>query len=207
MKNGPLLFIGIFAALGLSWAGLALGSNAQLGGLAPYYDQLENRAFPERAPGIASRGKLVYQDLGCAACHTQAVRRAGFGSDQDRKWGDRQSYARDYIHQERVQLGLSRVGPDLTNVGARIKSAADIYKLLYQGTSAMPAFPFLFEERLAMAEPSPKAVGRVGDREIVPTPRAEVLAAYLLSLNSPSDYPVEKADNTIAPAKKEGEHK
>lgn len=207
MKNGLLLFLGIFAALGISWGGLALGSSAQLAGLAPYYDQLENRAFPERAPGIASRGKLVYEDLGCAACHTQAVRRPGFGSDTERKWGDRQSYARDYIHQDRVQLGVNRIGPDLTNVGARLKSAADVYKLLYEGTATMPAYPFLFEERLANVEPSPKAVAKVGGREIVPTPRADGLVAYLLSLNTPADYPVEKADNTIAPAKKEGEHK
>ena len=151
MKNGLLLFLGTFAALGISWGGLALGSSAQLAGLAPYYDQLENRAFPERAPGIASRGKLVYEDLGCAACHTQSVRRPGFGSDTERKWGDRQSYARDYIHQDRVQLGSNRIGPDLTNVGARLKSPADVYKLLYQGTATMPAYPFLFEERLALA--------------------------------------------------------
>ena len=207
MKNGLLLFVGIFAALGLSWAGLALGTSAQLGGLAPYYDQLENRAFPERAPGIASRGKLVYQDLGCAACHTQEVRRPGYGSDTERKWGERQSYARDYIHQERVQLGLSRVGPDLTNVGARLKSADEVFKLLYRGTASMPSYTFLFEERPAHAQPSPKAVAKIGDREIVPTPRAEVLAAYLLSLSSPADYPAERAVNTIAPAKKEGEHK
>lgn len=207
MKNGLLLFIGIFAALGLSWAGLALGTSAQLGGLAPYYDQLENRAFPERAPGIASRGKLVYEDLGCAACHTQEVRRPGFGSDAERKWGDRQSYARDYIHQDRVLLGLSRVGPDLTNVGARIKSAADVFKLLYRGTTTMPSYSFLFEEHPAHAQPSPTAVARIGDREIVPTPRAEVLAAYLLSLTTPADYPPEKAVNTIAPAKKEVPHK
>jgi cytochrome c oxidase cbb3-type subunit 2 len=207
MKNGPLFFIGVFAALALSWAGLALGTTAQLGGLAPYYDQLENRSFPERAPGIASRGKLVYEDLGCAACHTQAVRRPGLGSDTERKWGDRQSYARDYIHQDRVQLGLSRIGPDLTNVGARLKGVDDVYHLLYQGSAAMPAYAFLFEERAPLAQPSPHAVAKVEGREIVPTPRAEVLAAYLLSLNTPADYPVEQAANTIAPAKKEGEHK
>jgi cytochrome c oxidase cbb3-type subunit 2 len=207
MKNGPLLFLGIFAALGLSWAGLALGTNAQLGGLTPYYDKGEDKAFPERTPGIANRGKLVYEDLGCAACHTQAVRRPGFGSDNERKWGDRQSYARDYIHQDRVQLGLSRIGPDLTNVGTRLKGADEVFKLLYQGTATMPAYPFLFEERPVHAQPSPKAVAKVGDQEIVPTARAEVLAAYLLSLNSPADYPVEKADNTIVPAKKAGEAK
>jgi cytochrome c oxidase cbb3-type subunit 2 len=207
MKNGPLFFLGVFAALALSWAGYALGTTAQLGALAPYYDQLENRAFPERAPGIASRGKLVYEDLGCAACHTQAVRRPGLGSDADRKWGERQSYARDYIHQDRIQLGLSRIGPDLTNVGARLKSADDVYKLLYHGSAAMPAYPFLFEERAALAEPSPHAVARIGGHEIAPSPRAEVLAAYLLSLNTPADYPPEQAANAIVTATKEAEHK
>ncbi|HWA08424.1 MAG TPA: cbb3-type cytochrome c oxidase subunit II [Opitutaceae bacterium] len=206
MKNGPLLFLGLFAAFGLSWAGLALGTSLQLGSLAPYYDQLENRAFPERAPGIASRGKLVYQDLGCAACHTQEVRRAGFGSDTERKWGDRQSYARDYIHQDRLQLGLSRVGPDLTNVGGRLKTAGDVFKLLYHGTATMPAYSFLFDERPLHAEPSPKAVAVVDGHEIVPSARAEVLAAYLLNLKTPADYPVEKAVNTVV-AKKEEAHK
>ena len=204
MKNGFFLFLGLFAALGISWAGLALGANAQLGGLAPYYDQLENRSFPERAPGVASRGKLVYEDLGCAACHTQNVRRADFGSDQARKWGDRQSYARDYIHQERLQLGDLRVGPDLTNVGARLKSMEAVYQLLYRGTAAMPAYPFLFEEHPPLAQHDPAAVDRVDGREIVPSARAQVLAAYLMSLTTPADYPAEKAANTVAAAKEEG---
>ena len=30
MKNGPLLFLGLFAALGFAWAGIVLGANAQL---------------------------------------------------------------------------------------------------------------------------------------------------------------------------------
>jgi len=50
--------------------GLALGTTAQLGALTPYYDKGEDRAFPDRDPGIANRGRLVYEDLGCAACHT-----------------------------------------------------------------------------------------------------------------------------------------
>jgi len=184
MKNGFFLFLGIFAALALSWAGLAFGTNAQIGALRPFYDQLEDKSFPERMPGIANRGRLVYQDLGCAACHTQAVRRPGFGSDIERHWGTRQSVARDYIYQDRVQLGFSRVGPDLTNVGARLKTADEAIKLLYHGTATMPAYRFLFEERPAGAQPSPKAVARIGDREIVPSARAEVLAAYLLSLKT-----------------------
>lgn len=213
MKNGPLFFLGIFAALALSWAGLALGPTAQLGGLAPYYDKGEDKAFPERSPGVASRGRLVYADLGCAACHTQEVRRPGFGDDQERKWGDRQSVARDYIHQDRVQLGQTRVGPDLTNYGARIEAAEKdpvrreqaVYNYLYRGTSAMPAYAFLFEENPANAQPSAKAVAREGDREIVPSARAEVLAAYLLSLKTVYDYP--EAKPVVIAAEKEAEHK
>jgi cytochrome c oxidase cbb3-type subunit 2 len=105
MKNGPLFFLGLFFALALSWAGLLLGTHAQLGDLAPHFDELEGKAFPQRASGIAARGLLVYQDLGCAACHTQQVRRPGFGADKERGWGDRQSVARDYVYQSRPQLG------------------------------------------------------------------------------------------------------
>jgi cytochrome c oxidase cbb3-type subunit 2 len=213
MKNGPLFFLGLFAALGLSWAGLALGTTAQLGNLAPYYDKGEDKAFPERSPGVASRGRLVYADLGCASCHTEEVRRPGFGDDTQRNWGARQSVARDYIHQDRVQLGQTRIGPDLTNFGARIEATEKdpvkrqqaIYNFLYHGTSAMPAYAFLFEEHPANAQPSPKAVGRVGDREIVPSARAEVLAAYLLSLKTVYDYP--EAKPVVMADEKEGQHK
>jgi len=39
------------------------------------------------------------------------------------------------------------------------------------------------------AQPSPKAVGREGELEIVPSARANMLAAYLLSLKTVYDYP------------------
>ena len=41
MKNNVLFFAGLFAALGISWAGIVIGSNAQLGSLAPFYDDSE----------------------------------------------------------------------------------------------------------------------------------------------------------------------
>jgi cytochrome c oxidase cbb3-type subunit 2 len=214
MKNGPLLFLGLFASLGLSWGALALGTNAQLGGLAPYFDRGEETAFPSRSPGIASRGQLIYQDLGCAACHTQAVRRPGYGNDIERGWGTRQSVARDYIHQDRPQLGQMRVGPDLTSYGARLeKSEKDpvkreqaVYALLYHGTATMPAYPFLFEERPADVQPSPFAVGHKDDREIIPTSRARELAAYLTSLKTSYDYPEAKPFAVAPEGKKEGGH-
>jgi cytochrome c oxidase cbb3-type subunit 2 len=201
MKNGFLLFIGLIAALGFSWAGIVLGSNAQMGALAPYYDDGEGQAFPAQIPGIAARGQYVYRDLNCASCHTQQVRRPDFGSDQARGWGDRQSVARDYIYQPWVQLGQSRIGPDLTNLAGRKPSAPDaddLMEMLYAGQGGMPSYRFLFQNRKIVGQPSDHALALTGalkpapGREIVPTRRAEALVAYLLSLNTVYDYPEAK---------------
>lgn len=213
MRNGFIFFIGLFAAALLSWAGIVLGSHGQLGQLTPFLDENEGRAFPLRHSGIAAQGQLVYDDLGCAACHTQQVRRPGFGSDKERGWGDHQSVARDYIYETRVQLGESRLGPDLANAGARKTpyDAEDFYKLLYAGSGTMPAYKFLFEERsTAERQPSDDALRLTGrlaapaGQEIVPTHRARVLVAYLLSLNHTYEYPEARP---VEPAAKEGEHK
>lgn len=205
MKNAPVFILGLLVALTLSWAGIVLASHAQLGSLAPYFDADEQQSYPQRSSGIAARGQLVYAELGCAACHTQQVRRPGFGADKERGWGERQSVARDYIFQLRPQLGTSRLGPDLANLAGR-KPAPDaegLMKLLYAGSATHPAYPFLFEEREITGQRSPHAL-RVGgrnmpaNREIVPTERATSLVAYLLSLNNAYTYP--EARPAAAPA-------
>ena len=208
MKNGFTFFLGLFLALGLAWSGIVLGSHAQLGHLAPYFDENEGKAFPERMPGIAAQGQLVYQDLGCAACHTQQVRRPDFGSDKARGWGDRQSVARDYVSQAHVQLGESRVGPDLANFGARplAVDATRLTQYLYEAHGGMPSYRFLFETRKITGERSASAlkVAAAAGSEIVPTPRAVALVAYLQSLNNVYEYPEAKP---VEPAAKEGESK
>src|SRR5829696_6606642 len=136
MKNGPLFLLGLFAALVISFGGVVLGSHAQLGRLTPYFDDTQGQSFPERTSGLAARGQQVYADLGCAACHTQQVRRPDYGSDKARGWGDRQNVARDFIHQTRPQIGASRLGPDLANLAARKPApptAAQLYHILYLG--------------------------------------------------------------------------
>lgn len=213
MKSNVIFFLGLVAALGISWGGIVMGSNAQLGGLAPFYDDSQSNAFPQRMPGIAAQGQLVYKGLGCAQCHTQQVRRPGFGSDKDRGWGDRQSVARDYIYQPAPQLGLSRTGPDLANLADRKPSApdaSDLLNLLYSGANGMPSYRFLFETRAVGvgAQPSEKALKLVGalepkaGLEIVPTPDADALVAYLLSLSTPYVYPEAVP---FTPPKAEGE--
>ncbi len=219
MKNGLTIFAGIFAIVAASWAGLLLTAHRQYGGLAQYVDALDGNAYPLPLSGLADQGRLVYEDLGCATCHTQQVRRADFGADLDRKWGERQSYARDYIREKTVHLGDSRLGPDLRNVAARgYVDGTFLYKLLYAPHSVapgtnMPAYPFLFDvRRVNPGQASPLALPFTGrfappaGSEVVPTRRAVALAAYLLSLKDTYDYPVERAKNTPPAPEKKGEH-
>lgn len=210
MKNGPLFVIGIFSALAVSWGGIVLGTHGQLGRLTPYFDELEGGSFPQRTSGIAAQGEYVYADLGCAACHTQQVRRPDFGSDQGRGWGERQSVARDYIFQNRPQLGSLRYGPDLTNFAARkpVPDSAELMKLLYAGSPTHPRYPFLFETRRIYGERSNTALvlseGVPAGRQVVPTARAEALVAYLLSLQQAYEYPEAKPVVAQKPAEKAG---
>lgn len=211
MKNGPVFFLGLLTAVGISWGGLAVGSHKQLSSLPPYYDDAQGQAFPARMNGIAARGQYVYADLGCAACHTQQVRRPGFGSDKERGWGDRQSVARDYIYQPRPQLGASRFGPDLATYGARAEknpdAASQVYALLYSGSQTHPSYRFLFSEEPIVGQRSAKAlnVSSAAGTQVVPSERVQSLATYLLSLRHPFEYP--EATPFTPPAKATAQQK
>ena len=215
MKNGLLIFTGAFATLALSWAGVVLTAHHQLGSLTQYKDPVDDALYPQPLTGLADQGRQVYQDLGCVSCHTQQVRRDGFGSDITRKWGTRQSVARDYIREKTVLIGSSRIGPDLRNVGARIPEADYFYKLLSTPEATiggapiahgMPAYPFLFEERpVGSVQSSHKSIKVLADgKELVPTRRAQALVAYLLSLKDTYEYP--EAKPFVETEKKEGSH-
>lgn len=156
--------------------------------------------YPVALSGAAQRGMRVYEELGCFFCHSQQVRRQGFGGDFERGWGDRQSVSRDYIFQDRVMLGTMRTGPDLANVGTR-------YSVLWQhqhlyspqsmnAWSIMPSFAYLYEVReIGLTGGSPDAVealdswGVPPGHEVVPTQRAKDLVAYLMALNQKYELP------------------
>jgi cytochrome c oxidase cbb3-type subunit 2 len=225
MKNGLAIFFGVFVILGLSWIGLLLTAHRQLGALSQFKDPVDETLYPQPLSGLADQGRLVYQDLGCVSCHTQQVRREGFGADLERKWGARGSYARDYIRESTVFIGTRRLGPDLRNVGVRLgdtTSADDydqwFYSLLYAPQAAvagtnMPAYPYLFDVHpLQGRQPSDQAIKLTGRSappagyEAVPTSRARALVAYLRSLKDTYDYPTERRLNATAEAPKEGGH-
>jgi cytochrome c oxidase cbb3-type subunit 2 len=216
MNRAPLLFLGIFITLAFSWTGIVLTNQVSFGSLMPVYDETEGKTFPLTPTGLAMQGKQVYEDLGCIYCHTQQVRRPGFGVDDRRGWGDRQSVARDYIREGRVLLGTMRTGPDLRNIGARqvgVTGRDWHIRHLYNPQitspgSVMPPFAFLFETRKIIGQPSTAAIQKLlpgqyqppAGHEIVPTPRAEALIEYLLSLHDSYAYPQESRYIVTEPA-------
>ncbi|MFP4673592.1 MAG: cbb3-type cytochrome c oxidase subunit II [Opitutales bacterium] len=211
MKNLPLLFCGIFFTLAFSFSGLILSSHIQIGGLERTTETLNDAGepvegeplFPRKEGGSVKRGKQVYIEMGCIYCHSQQVRREGFGADFERGWGDRQSVARDYITQDRVLLGTMRTGPDLADIGGRPLNRDWHLQHLYDPQlttedSTMPPFPFLFKKRKIEGEPSENALDVTGsdhapgpEYEVVPTRRAEALVDYLLSMEV--DYSLPEA--------------
>lgn len=194
MNQGPLLFLGIFFSMAISFGGLVLGPHMKVG----HQGQVPNNAtnaigqlYPPVRAGLAREGAEVYRSLGCVECHTQQVR--GLGADRRRGWGPRITVAQDYLGDHPVLLGNLRIGPDLANVGLRQKDALQLYLHLYNPQrvmpgSMMPPYEFLFEQRklLPGQQPSADALPVKTDPglEIVPTDRARALVAYLQSLDA-----------------------
>jgi cbb3-type cytochrome oxidase cytochrome c subunit len=115
------------------------------------------------------------------------------GADIERGWGVRRTVAADYLYDDPVQIGNSRLGPDLSNIGARNPDPNWQLLHLYDPRtvvpgSMMPAYRYLFETRPAGRAPSPNAL-KLPEKfapkpgyEIVPTTEALQLVAYLQSL-------------------------
>lgn len=215
MNYGPLLFLGILFTLASSWVGLVLMPNRQLGSLAPHVNTNTAAMYPLARAGEAQQGAEVYRSLGCIYCHTQQVRPEGYGADIERGWGKRRTVSRDYIFDKPVQLGTSRTGPDLTNIGERNGAYDWNLKHLYNPQitspgSVMPGYPFLFEKRpIGRNGPStnalvmPPGFEPPAGMEIVPKPEALQLVAYLRSLRSNADLPeapVKKSEADAAAA-------
>jgi cbb3-type cytochrome oxidase cytochrome c subunit len=181
-----------------------------------------------RAAGQADPGKflsglshLVLEgvDLAQAEAAVSALKEAGakaalqvvpVGPDISRGWGRRRTVAADYLFDVPVMLGSQRVGPDLANIGLRSADANTLLRHLYspQSTvkgSLMPPYRFLFEKRRIGRYPSPDALHFESKEfeppagfEIVPTPEAQALVAYLMSLHS--DTPLFEAPMTAPSA-------
>ena len=140
----------------------------------------------------------------------------GLKSDPDRGDTRRETNAYDFFGEKFAQIGVSRMGPDLSNLGRRVESiyavgkdpSAWLFAHLYnprqepdRWKSTCPSFRFLFEERVATGNQSAEVMPIHLDKgmELVPTSDAKALVSYLLSLKKDQQIP---AVLDFAPAKK-----
>jgi len=213
----------VFIIFLFTWMGLVVMPWIELGHLAPIKDEATNNITPFDKPNEAHAGEHVYASNGCAYCHTQQVRADTSGADLVRGWGsatnddgktfNRRTYPHDYIWDHQVFLGNNRTGADLTNVAQRYPDAGALYRYLYDPTAAnthssMPAYRFLFVTHKIGGQPSAEALVLNGSDappagyEILPTPEAKALVAYLLSLKNAYDLPENASPGAkVAPAK------
>jgi cytochrome c oxidase cbb3-type subunit 2 len=169
---------------------------------------------------INRQGQLVYAREGCAQCHTQMIRptqlaldgwRKGWGQDQDPRPGApvRSTTLLDYLGEPVAFLGVQRNGPDLANYGWRAPDRATIHQKLFaprslHSWSNMPPLKHLYIVRKEQGPESGRALKLTGKfapepgYEVVPTPEAEALVDYLLSLKK--DYPIPGASPAVAAA-------
>jgi len=205
MNNLGKFTIGIFFTLGIAWLAFVVGARKQYGDLVPSPQALEEDGsipadadiFPVELAGLAKQGAEEYASLGCVTCHTQQVRRVETGFDVERGWGKRPSVPRDYVLQDHVLLGNSRIGPDLANLGLRDYSDEWFHQHLFEPQSIIPSSlcppsPFLYDE---IDEPVHADIEVTSEldvdktRYIRPSIRASRLVAYLQSLKQDYELP------------------
>ena len=190
----------LFALFLFSWIGLVVVPYIQIGKMQAVVDQESGEAYPVDSGGLIAAGREVYAANGCVTCHTQQVLPGFAGADIARKWGLRQSVARDYLYERPAFLGSARIGPDLSNVGLRRRDAAWHHAHLYDPRSVvrdsiMPSFKHLYEERKLVGQTSMEAL-KLSERnsaregyQIVPTSEANALVAYLMALDRSHTVP------------------
>ena len=206
MNNIFKFSIGIFSTLAFAWLAFVVGARKQFGDLEPSPTSLEEdgsipddaELFPRKLSGLALQGSKAYVSLGCTTCHTQQVRLVEAGFDVERGWGKRPSVPRDYIFHEEVNIGNTRVGPDLANVGQRGYSDEWLHTHLFQPQivvpdSICPPSPFLYQtvstktsSAIEVKEFSNEANSAIF---IVPTLRAKRVISYLNSLKQDYELP------------------
>jgi cytochrome c oxidase cbb3-type subunit 2 len=215
-------FIGLLASFGLAWLLVVIVPFFKMRDLKPieFKDGVDEKTglyFPKREGRVAN-GAKVYAENGCYLCHTQVVRPTYAGNDLYREdWGGlkdngdgidtrRETNAFDFAYETFAQIGVSRLGPDLSNLGRRVESIYTtpqdaegwLYRHLYmpryevsRRNSTCPPMRYMFETRKIQGARSELALPFEAEEgeEIVPGPEAQALVSYLLSLKKDDVVP------------------
>jgi len=188
----------VLVALLFTWIGQVAVGYLQVGKLEPVLNEETSLTNPPAPSGLAQTGARVFASEGCLECHSLSVRGPAGSADLTRGWGPRRSVPRDYLFREPALIGFARLGPDLSDVGERIKEPNDLMMHLLKpkklrSTSTCPPHPWLFELKLAgpKNENDSMPVTAADWKQVVPSYKAKALVAYLQSLNL--GYPLPEA--------------
>lgn len=226
--------LGLSASFGIAWLAIIVVPFIKMKNLEPIQlseatDGTIGIFFPKRTGRVAD-GAKIYAENGCYLCHTQLIRPTYAGNDlyrpdwgglkKDEERGDtrRETNAYDFFGEKFAQIGVSRMGPDLSNLGIRVEKlyavGSDPEKWLYahlynpraepaRWKSTCPSFRFLFTQQKVTGAVSNDALpmGRGDGMVLVPNSDAKALVSYLLSLKKDQKVP---AVLDFAPAKKKG---
>lgn len=223
--------LGLSASFGVAWLAVVVIPYLKMRSLAPITlseatDGAKGIFYPKRSGRVAD-GAKVYAENGCYLCHTQVVRPTYAGNDLYRpNWGGlkndeargdtrRETNAYDFTGETFAQIGLTRMGPDLSNLGRRLESLPEgktpeawLYAHLLNPRSnpelwksTCPPHPFFFDKREIKGAPSPDALPFDDGYELVPDSDAKALISYLLSLKKDQAVPTTL---NFAPPKKDG---
>lgn len=223
--------LGLSASFGAAWLAIVIIPFIKMRNLEPlvFSEAVDGKTgvFHPKRTGRIADGAQVYAENGCYLCHTQLVRPTYAGNDLFRPdWGGlkadpdrgdtrRETNAFDFSGEKFAQIGVSRMGPDFSNLGLRVaalySTGADAERWLLaqrynprglpgSWKSTCPPSPYLFKTLEIKGAPSSEAMIVKGDLQVVPTAEAKALVSYLLSLRK--DHAVPAALN-FAPAKAE----
>jgi cytochrome c oxidase cbb3-type subunit 2 len=231
--------LGLTATFGIAWLAVVIVPFFLMRSPAPvpYSEVADNGKtgfyFPKTS-GRVVNGAEVYAANGCYQCHSQLVRPTYAGNDLGRAdWGGlkldpetgadtrRESNVFDYRYENFAQIGVNRLGPDLSNVGLRataeygpkagISPRAWVINHLYnprneldRQESRCPSFSFLFDTVKVQGQKPSNAldVPVEAGYAVVPSTEAEVLVDYLLSMKRAEEVPATM--NYAPPAAKPG---
>lgn len=140
-KNLPLMIVMIVIAI--SWG--ALAEIIPLFSLKETTQPIEGL---EPLDAVELEGRDIYIREGCNVCHTQMIR--PFRAETER-YGH-YSLAGEHVYEHPFLWGSKRTGPDLARVGQRYSDdwhRAHLYNPRdVVPSSNMPAFPWLFENKI-----------------------------------------------------------
>ncbi len=223
--NFKLFLAGMTLTFGLAWLVMIAVPVAKMGHrpVVKMSDAKDAPYYQHNVSGRILNGAKIYQNNGCYTCHTQLVRPASAGNDTLRKGGmeagDSKSVRATSVHdfdgEAFANIGLQRIGPDLSNFGIRVEAYAAKAKMSPEqwviehlnnprngklrpsadgkpsdlSWSNCPAQPQMFEEVNAQAQRGGFTVLGKNGKAYQPAEKARVLTSYLLSLKRNEEIP------------------